>query len=156
ADFYPDLMTSHLWPVPPEKRLEIARLRGELLRKSIIQPAEDVGVTLEGDLLERLLADAADEPGALPLLQETLVLLWGKMQRRRLTLNAYEQLGRDGRSGLMVAIATRADAVLAAISADQQVIARRILLRLVQFGEGRPDTRRQQAVAALRTTQDPP
>src|SRR5689334_20320195 len=33
---------------------------------------------------------------------------------------------------------------------------RRIFLRLIQFGEGRADTRRQQAVAALRTSSDDP
>ena len=111
-------------------------------------------VTLDADLLERLLADAADEPGVLPLLQETLVLLWGKMQRRRLTLAAYAQIGRDNRSGLMVALAARADAVMASLAPAQQAVAQRILVRLVQFGEGRPDTRRQQPRSALAGASD--
>ena len=38
----------------------------------------------------------------------------------------------------------------------QHGIARRILLRLVQFGEGRDDTRRQQSVSALRAAGDDP
>ena len=45
----------------------------------------DVGVYLEAGLLERLMAEAADEPGVLPLLQETIVLLWSEMQHRLLT-----------------------------------------------------------------------
>jgi hypothetical protein len=49
-----------------------------------------------------------------------------------------------------VAIARRADAALAVLSEEQQFIARRIFLRLIQFGEGRADTRRQQPEAALR------
>jgi hypothetical protein len=57
---------------------------------------------------------------------------------------------------LQVAIARHADAVLAELPPGQQAIARRILLRLVQFGEGRADTRRQQPVAALRTAGDDP
>jgi energy-coupling factor transporter ATP-binding protein EcfA2 len=142
ADFYPDLMNSDLWPVDLSQRLEIAPLRGEALRQAIQQPAEDVGVYLEAGLLERLLADAADEPGVLPLVQETMVLLWGEMQRRLLPLSAYERLGGEGRSGLAVAIATKADATLAEIAPAHQAIARRIFLRLVQFGEGRPDMRR--------------
>jgi hypothetical protein len=149
ADFYPELMNCGLWPLASNERLEIAPLRGEALREAIAQPAADVKVTLDVDLLERLLADAADEPGVLPLLQETLVLLWNKMQRRRLTLAVYEQLGRGNRSGLMVALSIHADAFLFSLSSDQQLVARRILLRLVQFGEGRPDTRRQQPRSAL-------
>jgi formylglycine-generating enzyme required for sulfatase activity len=173
ADFYPDLMNSDLWPVDVGQRLEIAPLRGGALRQAIQQPAADVGVHLEASLLERLLADAADEPGVLPLVQETMVLLWGDMQRRLLPLSAYERLGgapstgspvpasqvqagQAGRSGLAVAIAEKADATLAELPPDEQAIARRIFLRLVQFGEGRADTRRQQLVSALRAASDEP
>ena len=151
ADFYPDLMNSHLWPIDASQRLEIAPLRGDALRQAIEHPAADVGVHLEPELVERLLADAADEPGILPLLQETMVLLWSEMQRRLVPLSAYKQLGSDGRKGLAVAMATKADATQSELSTDQQSIARRIFLRLIQFGEGRADTRRQQPVEALRS-----
>ena len=54
-------------------------------------------------------------------------------------------------------MARRADAALAALTTpEQQAIARRIFLRLVQFGEGRADTRRQQTVAELRGGGDDP
>src|SRR5215213_3506298 len=138
-------MSSDLWPIDASQRLEIAPLRGAALRDAIARPAEELGVYLEAELLERLLADAADEPGVLPLVQETMVLLWENMQRRLVPLNAYEDLGGDGRNGLAVAIATKADATLAALSPEQQMIARRIFLRLVHFGEGRANTRRQQS-----------
>jgi WD40 repeat protein len=154
ADFYNDLMNSDLWPIDPSQRLELAPLRGDALRRAIEQPAEDRRVYLEAGLLERLLADAADEPGVLPLIQETMVLLWSKMARRLIPLSAYTQLSSGGRSGLAVAIASEADATLAGLSPEQQMIARRILLRLVQFGEGRADTRRQQSAAALRSVGD--
>jgi WD40 repeat protein len=156
ADFYPELMTSDLWPVAPEERLEITPPRGAALRRALERPAADVGVHLEPGLLERLLADAADEPGVLPLLQETMVLLWEDRRRRLLTRAAYDALGADGRSGLAVALATRADAALASLDVDQRAIARRIFLRLIQLGEGREDTRRQQPVAALRTATEHP
>jgi TIR domain/NACHT domain len=156
ADFYADLVNSELWPVEPSQRLEIGPLRGEALRRAIQQPAQDKGVYLEPGLLERLLADAADEPGVLPLIQETMVLLWGEMHRRLLTLGDYERLGGEERSGLAVAMATKADATLAELSTEQKPIAQRIFLRLVQFGEGRPDTRRQQPVTELRTASDDP
>jgi WD40 repeat protein len=156
ADFYPELMTSALWPVDPVERVEVAPLRGAALRQAIERPAQDVGVQLDRGLTERLLADAAGEPGALPLVQETMVLLWQDRTHRLLTQSAYDALGVDGQSGLAVALATRADAALASLAPGLRLIARRIFLRLVQFGEGRDDTRRQQPVAALRAvTEDP-
>jgi Tol biopolymer transport system component len=156
ADFYHDLMSSALWPVEAGARVEIAPLQGEALCASIEQPAAGVGVNIEERLLERLLADAADQPGSLPLLQETLVLLWGRIEGHTLTLAAYERLGRDGRSGLAVAMSLKGDSVLATFSPERQDITRRIFLRLTQFGEGRPDTRRQQPVTALMSESDPP
>ena len=133
------------------------------LRRAIVRPAEDVGVYVEAALVERLLADAAGEPGVLPFVQETLALLWEHLERRFLPLRAYEALVLPSkayqgapRTGLQVAMARRADAALAALPDVQQVIARRIFLRLVQFGEGRADTRRQQAVEALRSDGEDP
>jgi len=128
ADFYADLMNSDLWPIAPSQRLEISPLRGATLRRAIQQPAMDVGVRLEADLVERLLADAADEPGALPLVQETMTLLWAEMQGHVLPLSAYERLSSGGRSGLAVALAMKADATLDDLPAPQQEIARRIFL----------------------------
>lgn len=150
ADFYGDLMTSPLWPVSRGERAEITPLRGAALRDAIVRPAATVGAHIEPVLLERLLHDAGDEPDVLSLIQETMVLLWERRSRRLLTLSAYEDLGGDGRSGLAAALATRADAALADLPPSQQQIAQRIFLRLVQLGEGRQDTRRQQPVSALR------
>ena len=69
-------MTSILWPVSRGERVEIAPLRSTALREAITRPAASVGVQIEGVLVERLLHDAGEEPGALSLLQETMVLLW--------------------------------------------------------------------------------
>ena len=149
ADFYPELMHSDLWPVAEAERLEVVPLRGAALREAIEQPARQCGVYLEAALVDRLVADAAREPGVLPLLQETLRQLWGEMRQRLLTVGAYEALGRDGDSGMAVALATWADASLAELPPVQRVVARRVFLRLVHLGEGRDDTRRQQPVAAL-------
>jgi energy-coupling factor transporter ATP-binding protein EcfA2 len=112
ADFYPDLMTSSLWPVAP--------LRGDALREAIERPARDVGVYLEAGLPERLLDDAAQEPGVLPLVQETMQELWQCMERRLLSLSAYEQLGSDGRSGLAVAVANMADGTFLKLAPEGQ------------------------------------
>jgi hypothetical protein len=154
ADFYADLMMSVLWPVSPGEQVEIGPLRSAALREAIVRPAAEAGVQLEPVLVERLVRDAGEEPGALSLVQETMVLLWERRTRRLLTVSAYEDLGGQGRSGLAVALATRADAAFAALSPAQQAIARRIFVRLVQLGEGRQDTRRPQPVSALRVPGD--
>jgi WD40 repeat protein len=155
ADFFGELMDSELWPDLAGRisRLEIAPLRGSALAQAITEPAMRVGVILEARLSDRLVADAANEPGALPHVQETLRLLWEQRRQRLLGLAEYEALG-DGGRGLDVAIVRRADTTMRALTMTQQAIARRVLLRLVSFGEGRADTRRQQEIQALRSAAD--
>jgi formylglycine-generating enzyme required for sulfatase activity len=154
ADFYAELMTSVLWPLGPGERMELAPLRGDAMREAIVEPARRSGVHLDPVLVEQLLRDAGDEPAALPLLQETMVLLWERRSRRLLTVSSYEDLGGGGRSGLAAALSSRADAALSALSPAQQRIAQRIFVRLVQLGEGRRDTRRRQPVSALHSDRD--
>jgi WD40 repeat protein len=155
ADFFGALMDSELWPdrVGSISQLSVGPLRGPALAQAILEPAMQVGVYLEARLCDRLVADAAAEPGALPHVQETLRLLWEKRRQRLLGLAAYEALGDGGRA-LDVAIARRAGTTMGALTLAQQAMARRVLLRLVSFGEGRPDTRRQQRVHALRSAAD--
>jgi hypothetical protein len=152
ADFFGALMESPLWAEHRGQlsRIEMSPLRGAALREAIVAPAEGVGVVVEPDLVERLVADAASEPGILPLLQETIVQLWEQRADQTLTLADYQALGDGDRSGLAVALARRADATLRRFTPAQMGIARRILLRLISFGEGRSDTRRQQPRAKLR------
>jgi WD40 repeat protein len=134
-----------------DNRLEVLPLRGDDLRAAITRPAHDVDVYVESALVERLVTDAAGEPGALPLVQETLVLLWGRLERRFLPLVAYETLvmarsryGEPPRSGLQVALAEHADATLQRLPDDEaRATAKLVLLRLVQFMDGREDVRRQ-------------
>ena len=76
ADFYPDLMGGALWREIQAHRAEVLPLDEDELRQAIVRPAEDVGVFVETALVERVVADAGREPGVLPLVQETLVLLW--------------------------------------------------------------------------------
>jgi WD40 repeat protein/energy-coupling factor transporter ATP-binding protein EcfA2 len=162
ADFYGDLMLCSLWSEIEGHRLEVLPLNEKGLEKAIRNPAQEVGVYVETALIERLIADAAGEPGILPLLQETLVLLWDRIERRFLGLNAYSSLvlprsayGKEP-TGLQVAITIRADAAFSSLPETQKAIASRIFLRLIQFGEGRPDTRRQQLEKDLRADGDDP
>jgi tetratricopeptide (TPR) repeat protein len=149
ADFYPDLMNCPLWTTAQAQRLEIAALNGESLRESIEAPAREAGIGVEARLLDRLTSDAAAEPGALPLLQVTLTDLWHRRRRRLMTLEDYERLGAGHRSGLAVAIRDMAEAALGNLTSEGRDAARRVFLRLVSFGEGRADTRRQESLAIL-------
>jgi WD40 repeat protein len=162
ADFYAELMgLKRLWSEIKDHHFDLLPMDENDIRDAIRKPAEEVGVTIEASLVERLTADAAGEPGALPFLQETLVLLWEKLEGRVLPYSAYGSLVlprssldvdeiRAAQHGLQVAVALHANKTLGKLSAEDQAVARLILLRLVQFGEGRPNTRRQQTVAELR------
>ncbi|CAD5973107.1 putative WD repeat-containing protein all2124 [Planktothrix agardhii] len=165
ADFYPQLMESTcFWREIKAHRYEVLPLDQMGLQEAILKPAEQARVFIEGTLLERLITTAAKEPGVLPLLQETLVLLWEKIERRYLPLRAYEALvlsyynavstTNNKLIGIQVALAQRADAAIADLTDEQQIIARRVFLRLIQFGEGRADTRRQESVEALKARGD--
>jgi hypothetical protein len=166
ADFYGDLMAvSALWPEVQDHRFELGPMDHDGLAEMIRRPAEDVGVWVEDTLVERLLADAAREPGVLPFLQETLVLMWERVQRRFLPLSAYTEMVTCTEppingiplSGLHVAIARRADHTLHQLPGERErLTARRIFLRLVQFGQGRADTRAQSTVKELRSADDDP
>lgn len=156
ADFYPELMASSLWQPIRANRLELTPLGDNELWAAIVEPAARVGVEVDEALAVKLIADASGQKGVLPLVQETLVLLWDKVKGRRLKLEAYKEMGETGRSGLQVAIDRRATTVYHNLPDAAQPIARRIFLRLIQFGEGRADTRRQQIAAELRASGDDP
>ncbi|MFE0818937.1 trypsin-like peptidase domain-containing protein [Streptomyces sp. NPDC058847] len=64
------------------------------LRRIVTAPVDAVpGVGYEAGLVERVLADAGQEPGALPLLGFTLDRLWRKQDGGVLTHESYEELG---------------------------------------------------------------
>jgi WD40 repeat protein/tRNA A-37 threonylcarbamoyl transferase component Bud32 len=113
------------------------------LQRAIEQPAQRVGLKFEPGLINAILADIAQEPGALPLLQHALLELWERRQGRLLTLRAYQASG-----GVQGAIAQRADAIYQSLSPDEQAIVRRIMLRLTEPGEeGAQPTRRRGKLA---------
>ncbi len=149
-DFYADLVSSELWPIDRDAHFVVAPLRGEALRAAIEEPAATVHVRLEPRLLDRLMTDAAQEPGVLPLLQASMALLWQEQRWHRLRLQDYEKLGSPDRNPLAVAIAIHANGVLKHLTPVQEATARRVLLRLVQFGHGRPHTRQRQSLSMLR------
>jgi formylglycine-generating enzyme required for sulfatase activity len=153
-------MGSRLWQLIQAHRFELLPLDEDGLHEAIVSPAERVNVYVESALVERLVTDANGEPGVLPLLQETLVLLWEHLERRYLPLRAYDELtllprrkytgvSEDKRTGLQVAMAYHADQALGRLETAEQNMARNIFLQLVQFVDGRAPVRRQQYLSQL-------
>ena len=94
ADFYDKLMAPPrvLWEQIQTHRVEVLSLDNKRLAQAIVEPARVRGVYIDPLLVQRLLADAALEPAVLPLVQETMVLMWERLERRYLSLRDYESL----------------------------------------------------------------
>jgi WD40 repeat protein len=115
------------------------------LREAIEQPAFRVGCEVEPGLTERLLADVAGQPGALPLLQFALTEVWKKRDIRRLTLQVYTELGKDDTGaprGIEGVLDHRAEGIYRSLKPEDQKLCRWLFLHLVQPGEGTEDTKR--------------
>ena len=111
-------------------RVFVAQVRSEELRDAIVEPARKVGLTLAPGLADRMLGDVAGEPGAQPLLEDALDVLWQKRLGRELTQDAYDSLG-----GVVGALHGRAEALLSALSLGDLAIARRLLSALVAVAD---------------------
>jgi class 3 adenylate cyclase/WD40 repeat protein len=139
---------------------ELARLLGanhvlvgpmqpDELRRAIELPARRAGLRVEPELVDALVADVADEPGALPLLSSALLELWQERDGRCLRHATYERTG-----GVRGAIARLAEEAFSELDAGQQRIARSLLLRLAGEGAGGAVVRRRVALTELEGQSD--
>lgn len=110
------------------------------LREVIEQPARLAGLDVS-EIATAILEDARDEPGALPLVENALYLLWEQREGRRLSGARYA--AADGLAGMLSA---QADALLARLDRDQpqgRRAALELLLRLTRVNDdGRHSRRR--------------
>ncbi|WP_435281276.1 nSTAND1 domain-containing NTPase [Streptomyces koelreuteriae] len=107
------------------------------LRETVVKPAQAAGLLVERELTARIVEEVLDQPSALPMLSHALLETWRRRKGRLLTLAAYEAAG-----GVRGAIAASAEQVHGQLTPDQARTARLLLLRLVEPGQGTPDTRR--------------
>ena len=129
---YPDfswLVQNHTAMVVP--------LTPDELERAITLPAKQAHVTIKPGLVARLVADANEQPGALPLLEFALTELYDNRVGRTITMSAYEEIG-----GLQQALAAQADRTYSELDDAQREAARQLLLRLITLGEGTEDVRR--------------
>ena len=131
-------------------RVFVARMAREQVRTAIEAPAARVGLGFAPGLLERVLGDVGDEPGALPLLQYALGRLWELRRGRVLAAEVYEEVG-----GLVGALEKDADALVRGLAEEQRPYARRLLTRLVDTRDDEAvDTRRRVVLDQLAPQDD--
>ncbi|MEH2149677.1 MAG: caspase family protein [Nostoc sp.] len=107
-------------------------------RRVILNPAQQVGLKIEPELVEVLLRELNHSPGDLPLLEFVLEQLWQHRVAGELTLQTYqEQLG-----GIQGALERSSQAVYESLDPQMRECAKWIFLSLTQLGEGTEDTRR--------------
>ncbi|WP_414572833.1 eIF2A-related protein, partial [Nostoc sp. CCY 9925] len=127
-----------------ENLVTVTPMNKQELTEAITKPAYRVGLELQRELVEQMLADVAGR-SSLPLLQYTLTELWHKREVNRLTLAEYTRLG-----GVKGTLQKRADEIYEALEAKtEQLVAKRIFIELTQLGEGTEDTCRQVLKADL-------
>jgi WD40 repeat protein/serine/threonine protein kinase len=124
-------------------------LNDEELAETISGPAYRVGAVLEDGLIETIIEDVREQPGALPLLQYALTELFERREGALLTNAAYQDIG-----GTLGALAKRAEEVYRRFNETGQNMARQMFLRLVTLGEGQEDTRRRILQSELLTLGD--
>jgi WD40 repeat protein/DNA-binding SARP family transcriptional activator len=122
----------------------VGRMGPDELRRAVVCPARRAGLEVEDELVDALVADVGDEPGALPLLSSALLELWQRRDGRRLRLADYEHVG-----GVRGAVARLAEDVYGRLEPAEQAIARRIILRLADVDDEGGVERRRVPLAQL-------
>ncbi|MET0490923.1 MAG: BTAD domain-containing putative transcriptional regulator, partial [Acidimicrobiales bacterium] len=147
ADFF-DRPLAHptLGPLVGTSVFAITPMTEAELHDAVVEPAAARGVAFESGLDRAIVAEVANQPASLPLLQFTLAELFERRRGRVVTWDAYQAMG-----GLAGAIASRAEAVWSTLDDVERDACRRLLCRLVVPGEGTEDTRRR-----LRYSELPP
>ena len=149
-DFYGEVLQDRtLLDRLKNSRIDLGPMNRDELRSVIEEPAGKIGLTFQDGLVERILDDAGDEPGSLPLLEFVLGELWDKRRGDgQLTHEAYQALGR-----ITGAIATRAETIFKQLNLDEQKAAEFLFRRLVQAGaKTEEDTRRRADLQGLDAT----
>ena len=126
------------------RQVYIGPMNEEELRLAISEPARLGGWTFEPGLVDFLLQEVGNEPGALPLLSHALLETWQHRRGRMMTLAGYSETG-----GVRGAIARTAERVLQGLAPQGQIIARNIFLRLTELGAATQETRRRASLAEL-------
>ncbi|MFC9242537.1 hypothetical protein ACFT7S_00390 [Streptomyces sp. NPDC057136] len=127
------LVTSRTSGALSDAVLFLAALDADDLYRAITAPVAAVpGLWLEPGLANRIIEDAVDQPGRMPLVEFTLTRLWEGREGSLLSHAVYEELG--GVAGALVGYAD--ETYHAHVPASEEPVARRLFVQLA-----RPDDR---------------
>ncbi len=125
----------------------LAAMTPDELREAIEGPARQAGLIIEPGLVDLLVNEVENEPGALPLLSHALRETWLRREGRTLTVAGYQ-----GSGGIRGAVAQSAEQLYDDLEPGQRKALHDLLLRLVSPGQQGEPVRarvpRRQVVAA--------
>ncbi len=99
-----------------EAAVTVGPMSANELREAIVGPVSEQGLEYELGLVERILVEVVDQPGALPLLQYALTALFDTNVSGLIQAQAYDDMG-----GVAGALANRAEESLAALTPEGRV-----------------------------------
>ncbi len=147
ADFYGKCaMYDNLATVISENHFLVCPLYRDELYDAITKPVFRYGCNYEQGLVDLIISDMENQPGALPLLQHTLLELWNERDDQSITLKSYQKIGR-----LTGSLKRRAEFLYQSLNNKEQRYCHLIFLRLTQPGKGTEETKRKVYVSEILT-----
>ncbi|AMW30505.1 pentapeptide repeat-containing protein [Arthrospira platensis] len=122
----------------------VPSMQPEELEMAIAKPAELAGHSLEPAIIKLLIEQTQGREGALPLLQFALQRIWEGLEDGREPAETLEKIG-----GVGGALAGEVQRLYESLSPEDQSLARRIFLALVNLDESDKTTRRRAPVSEL-------
>ncbi|MGB3494222.1 MAG: pentapeptide repeat-containing protein [Elainellaceae cyanobacterium] len=122
-------------------------MQPEEMEGAISEPAKQAGRELDPATVRLLVEQARGQQGALPLLQFALQRIWEGLEQGVESLGTLEEIG-----GVGGALAHEAQQLYNSLNKDEQKIAQRIFVSLVQIEDGSEGTRRRVAKSELITS----
>lgn len=122
----------------------VGPMRRDELRRAVLCPAQRAGLHVEPELADAIVADVADEPGALPLLSAALLELWQQRDGRHLRHVAYEHTG-----GVRGAVTRLAEDAFTALDEAGRTATHDLMMRLIGLRADGEVERRRVSVAEL-------
>lgn len=136
SDFEPQFDQGILKPLWQEARFSIPPFSGLDFREIIERPALQRIILFDPpELVEKILKDVQNAPGALPLLSFTMSEMYEKLKERG-EFGAFKKEDYEALGGVIGALRTRADELFKSLDRDHQLIMQKIMLRMVSLEGG--------------------
>ena len=107
----------------------VGGLDEEGLRTAVETPARQAGLLIEPGLVDILVREVSNDPGALPLMSHALQETWKRREGSTLTVAGYRASG-----GINGAVAQSAEGLYSRVGVERQHLLRDLVLRLVAPG----------------------